>query len=264
MIASGWPEADWHIETARQFMRKRSGFTLVELLVVIGIIALLISILLPALNRVREQARSTVCKSNIRQIFYAQLNYANENQGRLAFPSDIGESYATYPTQPCGFFMMATPANTVDFVNGVLWPYLGAASNTRMAIVNCPADLGDVRPIGPTSVGPRNFSYSFNSQMRGTSYTSGALTLYLGIKITSIVHPAQKIMIVEEAYPNDTNADISGATNDQLCDRHFTLSNQGFCDGHVDSFAIADLGLNTTGGVSNTTYQSEYCNLFSQ
>ena len=57
----------------------RSAFTLVELLVVIGIIALLISILLPALNRVRKSAKSVVCLSNVRQLGVAYTFYANEN-----------------------------------------------------------------------------------------------------------------------------------------------------------------------------------------
>src|SRR5207248_9797774 len=73
-----------HLE--RSFaMTKRSqrdkGFTLVELLVVIGIIALLISILLPSLNRERETANRVKCGSNIRQIGQAILLYANENKG---------------------------------------------------------------------------------------------------------------------------------------------------------------------------------------
>jgi prepilin-type N-terminal cleavage/methylation domain-containing protein len=66
-------------------MKKRMGrgFTLVELLVVIGIIGVLISLLLPALNRATDQAYSIQCKSNLRQIGIEMILYANENGGVL-------------------------------------------------------------------------------------------------------------------------------------------------------------------------------------
>ena len=64
----------------------RQGFTLVELLVVIGIIAVLIAILLPALTRAKESANKTVCTSNMRQLGVALMMYANDNKGMLPWP----------------------------------------------------------------------------------------------------------------------------------------------------------------------------------
>jgi prepilin-type N-terminal cleavage/methylation domain-containing protein/prepilin-type processing-associated H-X9-DG protein len=74
----------------------KRGFTLVELLVVIGIIALLISMLLPALNRAREAANTVACLANLRQIGQGLLMYANAHHGRMPPGAGMEDSSGTF------------------------------------------------------------------------------------------------------------------------------------------------------------------------
>jgi len=64
-------------------MGKRKGFTLIELLVVIAIIAILMAILMPALNRAREQGKRAACLSNLKQLTLAWILYADDNDDRI-------------------------------------------------------------------------------------------------------------------------------------------------------------------------------------
>jgi prepilin-type N-terminal cleavage/methylation domain-containing protein/prepilin-type processing-associated H-X9-DG protein len=73
-------------------MRKIKGFTLIELLVVIAIVALLMAILLTALQRVRKQARAVVCQANLKQWATTIALYTEDNQGRLPQDNIVGYS----------------------------------------------------------------------------------------------------------------------------------------------------------------------------
>ena len=68
-------------------MKRKAGFTLVELLAVISIIGVLVGLLLPAIQRARESARSTQCKSNLRQIGIAMTRYLDQQGERGTFPT---------------------------------------------------------------------------------------------------------------------------------------------------------------------------------
>jgi prepilin-type N-terminal cleavage/methylation domain-containing protein len=87
-------------------MMKRRAFTLIELLVVIAIIAILMAILLPALRRVKEQARQRSCAMRIRQHLLALNMYADENSARLPLPDRAG------------YWLQDIAPNTVNFMLG--------------------------------------------------------------------------------------------------------------------------------------------------
>jgi len=94
------------------------GFTLVELLVVIGIIALLISILLPTLNRAREAAKRTACLANLRSIGQLVAMYANQAKGQI--PIGCSASTGSFSSLPSNYFLArkdsSTSPATVRFV----------------------------------------------------------------------------------------------------------------------------------------------------
>ena len=111
----------------------RHGFTLVELLVVIGIIALLISILLPSLNSAKRAAMKTVCLSNVRQLSIAANMYMSANRG--VFPFQFGRPIAQ--AVPLDDVLSTGAANANWKPNWIysLWPLMGKNSN----LLRCPS-----------------------------------------------------------------------------------------------------------------------------
>ena len=102
----------------------RRGFTLVELLVVIGIIALLISILLPSLSRARDNARNIVCQSNLRQQMQAITMYVNDADGTMPYARNY--EWEVRATPGWGSVEAYPPATYMQEPD-MMQPYLGAS-----------------------------------------------------------------------------------------------------------------------------------------
>ena len=120
----------------RQFisLNRRSGFTLVELLVVIGITALLIGLLLPALNRARQQANGVACASNLRQVGQELLMYSQKYRGWI-YP--VGKDPITGAITTLGY-----EPTQPDFGRATRWPiYVFDPPIWNPRILLCPSDL---------------------------------------------------------------------------------------------------------------------------
>jgi prepilin-type N-terminal cleavage/methylation domain-containing protein/prepilin-type processing-associated H-X9-DG protein len=165
------------------------GFTLVELLVVIGIIALLISILLPALGAAREQGNAIKCLSNVRQLGTAFILFANDNKGKLPYPT---ASRGNGPKNTDWIFWQTGR----DLGESAVCRYLGKDGAPN--ILRCPSDQWQEHPLNgndPSTMGPYLYSYS------GISYVMArAADPYnaVAVPLSAVVNSPEKIIVGEE------------------------------------------------------------------
>lgn len=107
----------------------RAGFTLLEVLVCIAVIAVLISLLIPGLSKAQETARRVACASNLRQLGYGISSYAEENKDRLPpsgfLPNRWGGRSASPNGQPDQMLIVRVSEAAMAYSDGILWDGLG-------------------------------------------------------------------------------------------------------------------------------------------
>ena len=155
--------------------RPSRWFTLIELLVVVAIIAILASLLLPALGKARDRARSAVCMSNLKQLGFAYIQYADEHDGALT----------------SGYFYTGVGVNPNYTWLTVLRGYApgASASVNRRSAWYCPADAYLATPYAASGIGKRtyqdsqiNTSYLINQRLQHQGSSGAAFAGYFQIK----------------------------------------------------------------------------------
>lgn len=245
--------------------RKKQAFTLVELLVVIGIIAILISILLPALNRAREQANQVKCQSNLRTLYQLMMMYSNDNN-QYMMPARLTVTKAQYYWWSPA--LIGSELSRGDYSNNA------ARNMNEQAIskyLTCPSAQKDLDMPGAGLGNGYTGDYTYNSNLGNLDITT---TPWSGVPMWKlsqvpgnviVMSDVNKMTQISSSGGNTVNSSIFGKPADLLGTKSNGIPNMGvphnrtsmanclFADGHISLLAPQDFVDPTTNGTINTT-----------
>ena len=219
---------------------KRTGFSLLELMVVIATIAILASLLLPALSPAKNRPSQIVDLSNLRQIILGLNAYTGDNDGTLTWPNwDYGRAMPDGTARPGWLYTLdlsATGTNAFNGQAGLLWNYLRGGN-----VFLCPLDQPDHRyPKKDGSVVQRAqqlSTYIMNGAVIG--FRSGYYSNRPPVKISQML-PGDCLVFEADERDDFCYNDGSSWPSEGISTRHFQGATQGAGDGSSSYVRDAD------------------------
>ena len=232
--------------------RNQEAFTLVELLVVIGIIGILAALLLPVLSKAKAYAHATTCKNHLRQMGLALKMYADEHQSR--YPYYLGPPGAAYGDAAYPGDRDDGTAKGCVYWSSKLFPYYPL--NWTNTAYHCPGYKGV--NAGPSRDGPdRLGSYAYNVHGSTTSWTAGPADKVIkhfglgpvmtwpqapAVSEAQIKMPSEMLAIADSQFCEAEDPEGADVLYPFLPPRrafdparHAKNYNQLFCDGHISA-----------------------------